>query len=293
MPADALALVVLSAFLHAGWSALMKRSPDLLAFNALQCAPTLLVGLALLPFLPLHELGPDFFAVLAASSLIHGVYFLGLTRALELGELSLVYPIVRSTPALLPLLALPLLGERPSPAGAGGIAVVVAGVWLVQGEGRVSRRALLSPAARWAGFTLVTTVGYSLSDKRAMALLEAAPWSSPVPRSVAYFFLLSAGSSLVFLPLAGRRLAGARLRASMRRELPAVLLSVAASLLSYGLVLEAFRSAPVSYVVAVRQLSVLFAVGLSVLWLRERPSALRLSGAVATVVGVALIAYAG
>lgn len=293
MHPEALALVVLSAFLHAAWSALMKRSPDLLAFNALQCVPSLVLGAALLPLLPVAGLGPGFWAVLAASSLIHGVYFLWLTRALELGDLSLVYPIVRSTPAVIPLLALPLLGERPSPAGAAGIAVVVAGVWLVQGEGRISRRALLSRAAVFAWLSLATTVGYSLTDKRAMTLLDAAPWPSPVPRSVAYFFLLSAGSALVFLPLAGRHLARARLRASLRRELGLVLLSVAASLASYGLILEAFRSAPVSYVVAVRQSSVLFAVLLSVLWLRERPSAPRLAGAVATVGGVALIAVAG
>ena len=41
---------------------------------------------------------------------------------------------------------------------------------------------------------------------------------------------------------------------------------------------------------AVRQSSVLFAVVLGVLWLRERPGRERVVGALATVVGVALIA---
>jgi drug/metabolite transporter (DMT)-like permease len=43
-------------------------------------------------------------------------------------------------------------------------------------------------------------------------------------------------------------------------------------------------------VVAVRQSSVLFAVALGALWLREQPSRARMLGAAATVVGVGLIA---
>jgi uncharacterized membrane protein len=61
--------------------------------------------------------------------------------------------------------------------------------------------------------------------------------------------------------------------------------------LSYSLILRALETSPVSYVVAVRQSSVLFAVALSALWLRERPGRPRVLGAVATVLGVALIAF--
>ena len=58
-----------------------------------------------------------------------------------------------------------------------------------------------------------------------------------------------------------------------------------------GLILEALRTAPVSYVVAIRQTSVIFAVILAVGWLGERPSRLRVLGSLATVLGVALIAF--
>jgi drug/metabolite transporter (DMT)-like permease len=65
--------------------------------------------------------------------------------------------------------------------------------------------------------------------------------------------------------------------------------ALAASLLGYGLILEAYKTAPASYVVAVRQVSVLFALLFAVVWLRERPDRRRVIGAAATVVGVALI----
>ena len=66
-----------------------------------------------------------------------------------------------------------------------------------------------------------------------------------------------------------------------------------AALLSYGLILEALRSASVSYVVALRQMSVLFALVLAIRWLGEQPSWIRLTGGLATVAGVALIAVRG
>ncbi len=53
---------------------------------------------------------------------------------------------------------------------------------------------------------------------------------------------------------------------------------VVASFVSYTLILQALRTAPVSYVVATRQLSVVFAVGLALFWLRERPSRARIAG---------------
>jgi drug/metabolite transporter (DMT)-like permease len=58
-------------------------------------------------------------------------------------------------------------------------------------------------------------------------------------------------------------------------------------------VLQALATAPASYVVAVRQASVLFALLLGVLRLRERPGRPRVLGALATVAGVALIALYG
>jgi drug/metabolite transporter (DMT)-like permease len=61
----------------------------------------------------------------------------------------------------------------------------------------------------------------------------------------------------------------------------------------YALVLAAMQTAPVSYVVAGRQTSVLFALVMGVLWLGETPGRPRMWGAAATVLGVALIAFAG
>jgi drug/metabolite transporter (DMT)-like permease len=205
-----------------------------------------------------------------------------------------VYPIARSAPAFVPLVAVPLLGEAVSTTAAVGIAIVVAGMWAVQldtGAGRAGVRRLLAPGAGFAWLTLLASVGYSLFDKAAMARLGALGWPSPLPPAVVWYLVLSLAGGLVFTPLALRRIGLAELRAETRHHLGPAALAQLVSFASYGLILQALRTAPVSHVVAVRQTSVVFAVALGAMRLRERPTRLRVLGALATVAGVALVAW--
>jgi drug/metabolite transporter (DMT)-like permease len=284
----AFALVLSSAFLHAIWSTAIKGSRDPLAFNLLQTLVTLIPAAAIFAVADLGAIPPPVWLALLGTSISHGFYFYFLSRALDAGELTLVYPIARSTPAFLPLVAVPLLGESISLGGGLGIATVVAGMWLVHSRGRLAWSALVGPGTAFAYLTLATTVAYSLFDKAAMARLAAQP-PQPIPASILFYFLLSTGSALCFLPLAALRVRRHALVGALRREGGRAVAAAAVGFVGYGLILEAYRSAPASYVVAVRQTSVIFAVGLGILWLRERPGRIRTLGALATVIGVGLI----
>ena len=250
-----LALVITSALLHAVWSTAIKGSRDPLVFNLLQGAFSVAAGAVVLSQVEIASISPALWRWLAVTSVAHGLYIYWLSRALECGDLTLVYPIARSTPALLPLVAVPLFGESLTAVGGLGIAIVVGGLWLVQAGAGLDWRALRSPAARYAGLTLLATVGYSVADKGAMLELREHP--------VARTQLWSATAASVV------------------------------SLLGYGAILKALETAPASYVVAVRQASVFFALLLGVVLLGERPGRARALGAVATVLGVALIARFG
>lgn len=290
----AFALVLASALLHAWWSVSIKASGDPLIFNALQLAAPLAATLAVLPLVDPGEVPPLAWACLAATTLCHAGYFWWMSRAYEYGELTLVYPITRSTPAFLPFVAVPLLGERISAVGAVGIAMVVAGMWLVQaGSADLRQPAFATPALRYALLTLATTVGYSLLDKRAMVEIAAHPWTSAVPRALFWNLMLWSASGLLFTLLVVRRRGVGALRAAARHDLARPTLAAIVSLASYAFVLEAMATTPASYVVAVRQTGVLFALLLGVLHLRERPGRPRILGAAATVAGVALIALWG
>jgi drug/metabolite transporter (DMT)-like permease len=286
-----LALVLLSALLHALWNFRTKGSRNPLAFAVLLAACTAGGAVCLFPFVDWGELPSRLWWVVSASAVVHTVYFYSLSKGYQAGDLSLVYPIARSTPAFVPLIAVPLLGERLSVPGALGIAVVVAGIWLVHAEGWRWRN-LAEPGTKFALATLAATVAYSLLDKQGMGVLSDTSWSSPVPRALVYFCVIETMMFALFLPLALREVGAAGLRRAAREELGTAAGAALASIASYTLILEAFRTASVSYVVAARQSSVLFALILGGIFLRDRPSRPRLIGAIATVAGVALIAIA-
>lgn len=295
-------IVLLSALIHAVWSVFIKGSRSPLAFNVVQALPLALLFLPLLYLCraDLPRLGPGLWLSLAGTGFTHALYLYWLSLAYERADLTLVYPIARSTPAFLPLAAIPLLGESISPLGGLGIATVVAGMWTVQlggrpapGRGRGGARALLAPGMAYAWLTLATTVVYSLIDKHVMGELAALPWSSPVPRPLFGFFAIWLGCATFFVPLATSRLEPGMLRGVVAGEWKKAALAGVISAAGYGLILAALQTAEASYVVAVRQASVLFVLVLSVRLLREQPGRIRLVGALATVAGVALIALAG
>jgi uncharacterized membrane protein len=286
-----LALVLASALLHAIWSAAIKGAKSPLAFGTAQHLVTAPFAALALFAIDLGDLSPRVWALLACTGVAHGLYQYWMSQAYARAELSRVYPIVRSTPALLPLVAVPL-GEVLTPFGVLGIAIVVAGVWLVYAEGVAVRR-VLAPDLVYAWLTLGATVGYSLFDKLAMAELGAVQWHGALPPALAWYALIMLASAPVLLPLALRGVGARALVAATREGARNIALATLIGLIGYGLILHVLRTAPASYVVAVRQISVLFAVAIAMRFLGERPSARRLAGAALTVVGVATIAVAG
>ncbi len=291
MPVTDLALVLLSAFLHAVWSVSIKQSGDPLCFNLLQVWIAACGMAFVLPWIPWHAIPLQVWVLVMLTGPTHAIYLYWMSRAYEHGDLTLVYPIARSTPAFLPLVAVPLFGEVLHPIGGLGIAVVVMGIWLVHLGPGFDRPRLVGTATRFALLTLLTTVVYSLIDKAAMAQLAAGAWPSLLPRAIAYSVLLQLAHAIAFTPLFFRARDLAALRVAAREQFARAGAAALVSFAGYALILRAFETSLASYVVAVRQSSVLFAVVLGAFWLRERPSRPRMLGAAATVIGVALIAW--
>jgi drug/metabolite transporter (DMT)-like permease len=287
-------MVLVSALLHATWNTAAKGSRSPAGYLVVTgFAGAAIMGLPVLLAFEPAEVPTGVWTLLAATSVAHAFYAFWLSRAYLHGELTLVYPISRTTPAFMPLVAVPLLGESLSLAGALGIAFVVLGMWLVQTDGRLRREDLASRGAAYAYLTLLATVAYSLFDKQAMSLLNGAQWTGLAPRSVVYFYFLSVLPLPLFWLLARRDAPISAVREILREERAQVVGGVVAGFVSYALILEALRTASVSYVVAARQVSVVFVVLFGIAWLRERPGPVRLGGVVATVAGVVLIALRG
>lgn len=282
MSLAALVLVVCAAGLHAGWNAMAKQGRDQVVFLWLA---TLASTTALLPagawYLGSTGLPPTALPFVVATIALHAAYFYALGRAYAAGAYSLVYPVARGLGvALVPIVALLLFDEYPSPLGATGIVLVVLGI-VVLSLGKGSRAATpgRGRVLLWPVVTGLTIAGYSLVDKAGVARLN------PVP----YMLLLEGGCALLGLPLLA-----ARPRA-VRRELHgwrSIVLAAVMSALAYTLVLFAFRLSKTGYVVAARELSIVLSAVIGSVWLREGRLAPRLAGASIVLAGVACIALA-
>ena len=285
MDGPALGLVLLAAAAHATWNLLARRAEEKLAFlwcstlvSTVLLAP---VGAWLLVTEPIPALG---WAVVLLSAGLEALYYWTLAQAYRHGDLSLVYPIARGTaPILVPVLAAVFLGEWLSELAAAGIGLVVVGTVAIH----TRRLGWPSPGAiaevvgqlgtRYALLTGLVIAAYSALDKYGVSLV----------RPVLYAYLLFAGLTVTLVPLVLRQRAAVSSEWKLRRGSIVVVGLLAPA--SYGLVLLALTLAPVSYVAAAREVSVVLAAVLGTVVLGEGYGRQRLLGSVAIAAGLMLL----
>jgi drug/metabolite transporter (DMT)-like permease len=272
VPADALALALAAAVLHAGWNVFLRGSEDVEARTAV------VLGLSLLLYAPVAaatwSVSWAVAPYVAASAAFEGAYFALLVAAYRRRELSVVYPVARGSAPLLVLLGTAVvLGRHVSAAAAAGVCLVAVGVVLVRGVRRGAEGVLVALAIGCA------VAGYTLVDKDGLRHAAALP----------YLELVMAPVGLVAVPLAATRRGIGALRAAVGWN---ALIAAVASFGAYALVLAALRLAPAPEVAAVRETSVVLAALLAAAFLREPVGLERFAGAVAVAGGVVLIALA-
>ena len=213
------------------------------------------------------------------SSLLETTYLWLLSTAYRRGELSAVYPIARgSAPLLSVVVGLALLGERLATPQLVGVGLLLAGilsVTLSQARGRATLPALLTGVAI-AAYTSVDRVGVRM----------ASPWL--------YAWLLFTLMAIE-LPITIWIASALGLYRQPRDVAPpAWSQSTVIGFFfwaGYFLVLWALSLAPLAVVAPVREVAIVAVAVWGVWRLRERErAAVKLSGAVATLAGVALLA---
>jgi drug/metabolite transporter (DMT)-like permease len=175
--------------------------------------------------------------------------------------------VARGAAPVLVLLAAIALGRLPHATEAAGVAIVAAGVLLVRGRAAPDSRGLalgLAIAALIAGYTVIDNSGIEHASPIAYLELELIP---------------VALAGLVAVPRD-------RLRAALG---PGPVAAGIAGFAAYAFVLAALERAPAAPVAAVRETSVVIAVALAAVFLRERVTAARVAGAAAVAGGVALL----
>ena len=281
MIAAGVGLALIAAAVHGTWNVIVKVSGDpLRTFRRATLLSGVVATIVLLPELVIF--GRPAISIAAVglcvlSSVLETVYLVLLSLAYRRGDLSAVYPIARgSAPLPAVLVGLLLLGERlsvPQLAGVALLLVGIAAVALSQSGGRVIIPALVTGVAI-ACYTVVDRIGVRLM----------APWFYAW-----HLFTLMAIELPIALSLA-KGLVGPTIPGEMP-SWPRSALIGGSMWVGYSLVLWALSLAPIAVVAPVRETSIVAVAAWGVWRMRERRSAaLKLSGAVATLAGVALLA---
>jgi uncharacterized membrane protein len=277
-------LVVLSAFLHAAWNALLRleQDKDRALVAAIGAATVLALavagirwGLGDVPFASAASLG---WALVAG--VLELSYFTSLARALSAGPLGPVYTISRGGAVLLVWpLSIAVFGEAVTISSLAGSAIVFLGLAL-SGAGMPrrdpqSRRGALA----WAIACAVSIAGYHLAYKASLA--EGGSPSAVFGVSLA----VATAINIARLGGEGRRIAAAIARTRIAR----VCLMGAICGGSFLILMEALDAGGAGFVLTLRNTSVLFATALA--WLVGDPTGRpQVVGAILVAAGAVLMA---
>jgi drug/metabolite transporter (DMT)-like permease len=269
----ALGLALGAAALHALWNLLLAGARDprtataaALAVGVVAWAPVAAVS---------GTVHADVWPFIAVSAALETIYYILLTAAYRRGALSAVYPVARgSAPVLVLVAAAAGVGGAVSGPQVAGVLVVAAGILAVAG-GAADR--LAGPALALALGVGAAIAGYTLVDRAGLRHAD------PLP----YLWLVLAPSTVAAVAVAARERGAAALRAQLG---PRTVVAGLATFGAYGLVLLALRRAPAAPVAAVRETSIVLAVALGALVLREPVGPVRWAGAAAVTAGAALVA---
>jgi uncharacterized membrane protein len=221
------------------------------------------------------------------SGLIQTIYFICLIVAYREGDLSLVYPISRLAPLFTLFWATLFIGEILSLMGVFGISLVTLGIFVISVKDFHSKRILTQPKhfPFWPYvLALIAALSgsiYSVVDKVAVQILHP----------VFYIWLINLWMCItvgIYL-LFHREAPILKVWQESKKEIFIIILL---QNIGYGCFLMALTMSKVSYVVAFRQVSVLFGAGMGILFLKESQWKTRMTGALILTAGLILIGLA-
>lgn len=269
-----------AAALHASWNLVVKQSTD--RWTALWAqqlvagaiAAVVLVVLALAGNAPPAVAWPW---ALLSGGCIHLVYLVFLGRAYDHGDFSVSYPIARGGGALLAAIGgILLLDDDLSALAVVGITLTALGLGiLVIGQSRVQVSPALVVAGLIAAYTLVDAHG------------------SRESQSASYVLVLFLATGVTTTVWGVWHRTTPRLVAALRASPWTYVYTGIASALAYGMVLVAVRYAPVGYVTALRESSVVIAAVIGWRYLGEADGRRRLLSAIVVLTGLVLLIIAG
>ena len=298
MTITAAVLVIISAVMHTSWNLFSKSKSPTVGFFLLATvgtivwfSPILLVTGELIKELPLVLWG-----VLVAAGLFQAIYYAGLAGAYGRGALSIAYPLARALPLLIVTALTFAIGRGAdlSHLAIVGILAIVTGAFILPLNSfhEIKVKNYINASCAFAVVAAIGTAGYSFLDDIGMNMLKHIPDdSADWLRALLYLILECAFTAFWLLVLMiFLRVSTHTFLLNWKSLIKPALLAGFAIGATYGIILLAMTHAKnVSYVVALRQLSIPLGTILGVILLKERASLPRFVGVTILFAGLVLV----
>ena len=279
MPINLFLAIILAAFLHAVWNAMVKNEDNkYLAVTAIVLGHVpISVLIILLTPIPSVESIP--FIILSA--LLHIGYEWYLLSAYRFGDLTKVYPIARGTaPILVTIVSLIFLGVALSNFEILGIFIISLGILSLslQGAKGIKNRS----AVIYALVTGFFIMGYSITDgygaRVSNSFLSYMGWS----------FILNATIFPIILKINNK----SEIITKIFKEGKKIFfIGGTLSYIVYGIVIWGFTQAPIALITALRETSIIFALLIGTFFLKEKFTLLKVIATFIIFFGVALLKF--
>ena len=295
----AILLIVFSAFIHAGWNLVSKKENPTTSFILLaNLTGTILLLPIFILYYPVLFLFPtQVWGLLFFAGFFMAGYHAFLVGAYRRGDMSVAYPLARSSPIIVVAVVTFILGEGKyvSFLCVLGIILIVFGCFILPLKSRndFSVKNYLNMTCVLALLAAFGTAGYSIIDDNALGILR----SSINGRNIVIVTLLYAFMENLFVFIwllffiVGSREEQKRFVYNVKNSKKNAAITGIGIMLGYSLVLIAMSFAEnISYIVAFRQLSIPIGVILGAVILKERMYLPRVVGTVILFVGLVLVA---
>jgi uncharacterized membrane protein len=297
---NAIILILISAFMHAGWNLLGKHSTPNLAFFFLAN----LVG-SLVLLLPISIYNCDLFVYFdshtlwygCVSGLFLGAYYWGLALAYRVGDLSIIYPLARSFPVILVSLFMIQAGYTGlinTSFIIGGLLIVCGSIILPMQHFKDFKRShYLNQSTWYALIAAFGTAGYSIVDGRAingLKILIQHPQQIIGATLIYAFVQMVCASFWMGMVLLYNEQTRQSVINMWNKKFKAFLFTGTGIHATYALVLISMSMVEnVSYVVAFRQVSIPIGVIFGIYFFKESKSLPKMLGMIAMFSGVTLV----
>ena len=269
-------LILVSALCHAVWSAIIQSSKNPLSLMGITSVLEVTIFLPLTFTVPFPSMEVWYFLI--ATVIIHVFYRLNVIYSYRYGDLSYIYPISRGSSCLfVAIISILFLSSDISVAGFIGILIVCIGLFLISYSKSLSFNfrgfaLAISTAILITAYTLVDGVGVRLSENGF---------------SYIYWLFTLNGIPLLFIGLISKN----GLRKTETYNFSSGILAGIFATSSYAIVVWSMQFIEIAYVSSIREISIVFAAIIGMVFLLEKNAKSRIIPSILIVSGISVVYF--